>query len=233
MPEGNGLAGSRRGGAGSGTLWRRLRAWLGEQREEDQPASHLSAAEASRERAIEQLRARIRRERRFEPKPPPPRQRKQAQVRGYRFFTRILSQAVYRSAHPDPAGYNNVFRPQMTDVDLGREARAALAASRFIAPDHPEWDSVIRFPTDDEIQAFEAREKALAGVKTQKALYGGAGLVALELQDGALEVDALRYAGRGGWEGIPGIQPTVLPESVSDAELGAAINAALEKSRNA
>ncbi|WP_034492213.1 contact-dependent growth inhibition system immunity protein [Afifella pfennigii] len=187
----------------------------------------------SRERAIEQLRARIRRERRFEPKPPPPEEWQSADVTAYRFFTKVLSQAVYRSAHPDPKGYNRVHPAKMTDVDLGREARAALAASRFITPDHPEWDSLMRFGTDAELRAEEAREKTLAGVKTRKALYEGAGSVSLSLQDGRIELAPWRYAGRGGWEGIPGIQPTVLPESVSDAELGAAINAALEKSRNA
>ncbi|WP_169738512.1 contact-dependent growth inhibition system immunity protein [Afifella pfennigii] len=233
MPEGNGLAGSRRGAAGSGTLWRRLRAWLGERREEDQSASHLSAAEASRERAIEQIRARVLRERRFEDEPPPPVPHKEATILAYRAFTRILSHAVYGSAHADPRGYDERHPSKMLNADLGREARAALAASRFITPEHPEWERLMRFRTDEEFRAAEAREMAHAGVKTRKALYQGAGSVSLSLQDGRIELAPWRYAGRGAWEGIPGIQSTILPESVSDAELGAAINAALEKSRNA
>jgi len=121
----------------------------------------------------------------------------------------------------------------MTDLDMGREARAALRASRFITPDHPEWDRLIRFCSDDEIRADVARELAHARVRTQKALFEGSGSVSLTLQDGRISVDPWRYAGRGGWEGIPGIEPATLPESVSDEELGAAINAALAVSRSA
>jgi len=214
--------------AGLGFGWHALSHWL---------RARLGRPEApaltSRERAIEQLRARIRRERWFEPKPVPPKEWKSGGVTAYRFFTRIYSRAVYGSAHLDPKGYDRFHPPVMTNVDLGREARAALLASRFITPDHPEWDTAIRFPTDEEIRVREGKLKRRAGVSSRKALYAGAGFVSLSLQDRLIRIRPSRYAGRGGWEGIPGIEPTTLPESVSNEELGAAINVALELSRNA
>ncbi|WP_414831885.1 contact-dependent growth inhibition system immunity protein [Afifella sp. YEN Y35] len=187
----------------------------------------------NRERAIEQLRARILRERRFEPKPSPPKERKRAKIHAFLTHTLIFSQAVYSSVHADPDGYDKRFPPEMPAAEIGREAREALQASRFITPDHPEWERLIRFGSDEEIRADVAREMAHARVRTQKALFEGSGSVSLTLQDGRISVDPWRYAGRGTWEPVPGIKPTILPESVSDEDLGAAINAALEVSRNA
>jgi CDI immunity protein len=163
-------------------------------------------------------------------KPPP--ESKHAGVTAYRKFTEIYSQAVYRSAHYDPKGYKQYFPPEMTALDLGREARAALTASRFITPDHPEWESIMRFFTNAESKAWEETRKARAGVKTLKALFNGAGDVSLQLQDGQIEISPLRYRSQGHWEGIRGVEATVLPEDVTDEAFGAAILAALEVSRN-
>ncbi|MBK1622708.1 contact-dependent growth inhibition system immunity protein [Afifella marina] len=185
----------------------------------------------SHERAVLQLRARFSRDR--EPEPPPPKPRKQATVEAYRAFTRIYSHAVYGAAYPDPAGYDQIHTARMPDSDLGYEARSALRASRFVAPEHPDWDSVIRIPTDDELREEEERDKKRAGVRSLRALYAGAGSVSLQLRDGEITIEAERHRGHGHWEGIPGIKPTILPESVSDEVLGAAVNAALEVSRNA
>ncbi len=185
----------------------------------------------SHERAVAQLRARFLRERESEPSPPKP--HKQATVEAYRAFTRIYSHAVYGAAYPDPFGYDQIHAAQMPDGELGCEARSALLASRFVAPEHPDWDRVIRIPTDDELREEEERDRKRAGVRSLRALYAGAGSVSLRLQDGEITIEAERYRGRGHWEGIRGMEPTTLPESVSDEELGAAINAALQVSRNA
>lgn len=187
----------------------------------------------SRDRAIQQLRERIEREARSRPPPPPLTPRKHARIEAYRTFTRIFSQAVSSLAVADPKGVNAVFEPDMAAADLGREARAALAASRFIPPDHPEYHSLIRFPTEEETGALEARNRAVAGVKTRAALYKGAGYVALRMTEGVIEVVALRYRGRGHWEGIRGSTPQQLPETVTDDEFGAAILAAIDRSRRA
>ncbi|MFC3119353.1 contact-dependent growth inhibition system immunity protein [Jhaorihella thermophila] len=69
-------------------------------------------------------------------------------------------------------------------------------------------------------------------MKTNKALYNGVGSVAVTLRDGQIELRPLRYLGRGAWEGIRGHEPIRLPESVSDTELGDAVTAAIEISRN-
>lgn len=163
----------------------------------------------------------------------PPKESKNAQVKAYRKFTQINSQAVHGVAYGDPKGYEDYFPPEMSAHDIGREARKALLASRFITPDHPEWDAVMRFPTKEEIKASEEADKARAGVKTLKALFNGAGHVSLRLQDGQIEIRPSRYRGRGHWEGIRGHEDTVLAGNVSDEEFGGAILDALEVSRNA
>jgi len=184
----------------------------------------------------EELIERLRRNRELDARgvaPPPPPERKEALVQEFRAFTEIVSQAVYRNAFPDPKGYDRIHAPAMADAELGRETREALDASRFIPPEHPEWQSLIRTLTKEEERAWHARHKALAGVRSIKALYEGAGSVSVELEDGHIETVQRRNIGDAGWRENPGLKPTILPESVSDEELGAAINAALEVSRNA
>ncbi|GHE03645.1 hypothetical protein GCM10008024_27830 [Allgaiera indica] len=134
---------------------------------------------------------------------------------------------------PDPRGYHEYLSPDLTALEIGGHARAALLASRFIAPDHPEWDEVIRFPTKEEFKAWEEADKARAGVKTLKALFNGAGHVSLDLQEGEINLIPWRYRGRGHWEGIRDHEDTVLAEEVSDEALGKAILDALDISRSA
>lgn len=163
----------------------------------------------------------------------PPKERKSAYVTGYSKFTEIASQAVYGASYPDPKGYHQYLLSDLTALEIGGHARAALLASRFITPEHPEWDDVIRFPTKEEFNALEEADKARAGVKTLKALFNGAGHVSLKLQDGKITIKPTRYRGRGHWEGIRGHEDTVLPEDVSDETFGKAILDALDISRSA
>jgi CDI immunity protein len=173
------------------------------------------------EKAVKSMRPR-----KLKPAPPPP-ERKQATIYAFRRFTWILSHAVYGAAYGDPKGYDRFLPAEMSDEALGRAARAALSASRFITPDHPEWAELMRFPTKEEDKAEDDRLKAQAGVKTIKALYSGAASVRLRLQNGVIKINASRYRGSGHWEGIPGAEPVELPQLVSDAELGAAIREGL------
>ncbi|WP_421701911.1 contact-dependent growth inhibition system immunity protein [Aliiroseovarius sp.] len=163
----------------------------------------------------------------------PPKASKDAIINAHRAFTKIISFAVYRRGCPDPKGYHEYHGPNMNAEDIGREARAALMASRFITPDDPEWDAIMRWPTPEEIKALNEAEKARAGVKTLKALYNGAGSVTLTLQDAKIRLKPWRYRGRSSWEGIRGHEDTVLPEDVSDEAFGKAILDALDISRSA
>lgn len=184
------------------------------------------------EKALAQLKASNARQPK-PPAPPPPPERKVATVDAYRQFTQVYSHAVYGFAYGDPKGYTAFLDPEPTVEDLGRSVREALTASRYISPDHPEWDAVIRPPTADDIREREDELKHRAGVKTRKALYNGAGCVAITLQDGEIELRPLRYRGSGGWEGITGHETVRLPEAVPDVELGAAVAAVIEVSRSA
>jgi len=51
------------------------------------------------------------------------------------------------------------------------------------------------------------------------------------LRDGVIKLNAMDYDGPGAWEGIKSRPDTELPESISDADLGAAIRDELAKSR--
>ena len=163
---------------------------------------------------------------------PPPPVRKEADVTAYRKFTWIHSWAVYGDSLLDPDGYDRLHPADIDDAALGAASREALLASRYIAPDHPDWDRVDAFWNLEDGDKLEERLRAAAGVKTNSALYRGAGNVSLELSNGIIALRPLKYAGRGGFEGIRDLEPTKLPESISDEALGAAIRAAIEISRS-
>ena len=163
--------------------------------------------------------------------PPPPKERKAATVVAFRAFYWIHSWAVYRASLLDPDGIDADYPPDLGDSELGVAAREALLASRFIGPDHPDWDRVGAYYTREKDRELSKRFLTRAGVKTEATLYKGAANVALTLRDGTISLEPWKYEGRGGFGGIKGVEPTVLPEAISDEELGAAIRAAVEVSR--
>lgn len=163
----------------------------------------------------------------------PFKEKKKASVTAYRQLIDIASKAVYSVGIYDPKGYNQFHPAEMSAFDLGKEAHMALQASRFITDGHPDWHWYLNYPENNESQELEDLLKAQAGVKTRKALFNGAGYVALTLQDGEIKVMPWRYRGQGHWEGIRGLQATVLPQAASNAEFGAAIHTAIAVSRDA
>ncbi|MEH6721117.1 MAG: contact-dependent growth inhibition system immunity protein [Aurantimonas endophytica] len=165
------------------------------------------------------------------PASPPPPERKEAEVTAFRKLYRIHSWAVYRDSLLDPDGYDRIHSGDLDDHALGAAAREALVASRYVAPDHPDWDRVRAYWDLEKGDKLEEQLRAAAGVKTNSALYKGAGNVHLDLRGGTIAIDPMKYAGRGGFDGIRGLEPTKLPEAISDEALGAAIRAAIEISR--
>lgn len=105
--------------------------------------------------AKDEFAAKLRAELASRPAPPPPPKRKRATVEAYRHFTHIFSHAVYRATVGDPKGYTAFLDAEPAREVLGRAVHEALAASRFITPDHPEWDTVMRLPTEGEVRAQE------------------------------------------------------------------------------
>ena len=178
----------------------------------------------SMEKALKSLRPRIL------PRTPPAKSSKSTDVEVYRQFTRVISHATYRSSHHDPKGVEFFLPTEFSDRELGEKARAALTASRFLTPDHPEFDDVMRFLSKDEEQAYDKRLLDAAGVKTLKTLYKGARSVSLRLRDGVISIKSWKYRYAGHWEGIRGLEPITVPETVDDAKLGQAIRAGLAKS---
>ena len=164
------------------------------------------------------------------PRTPPAKPSKAAVIYAFRQFVYVSSQATYGAAYPDPKGVEYFLAADISDQGLGEKAHAALAASRFLTPDHPEFKDVMRFPTKEEDKADDEKLLQAAGVKTLQTLYKGAQNVSLKLRDGVISIKSWKYRYAGHWEGIRGLEPVIVPESVDDAEFGQAIRAGLAKS---
>ncbi|MGX1306353.1 hypothetical protein AB7M35_001073 [Amorphus suaedae] len=166
-----------------------------------------------------------------ESNPPPPEDRKEACVTAFKKFYQISSWAVYGALKLDPDGIDADHPADLNDPGLGAASREALLASRFISPDHPDWNRVRAFLSREYYDRQLERLKARAGVKTHGALYSGVGSVSLMLKDGSITLMPWKYVGRGGFEPLRGFEPVELPETVSDEELGATIRRLIGISR--
>ncbi len=154
-----------------------------------------------------------------------------AYLYAYRQVIHVGSQAVYSAAVSDPKGVEFFVVPDTPDEDLGAKVRAALAASRFIAPGHPEWKSVMRFPTDEESREFNRRVLAAAGVRTLKALRTGGRRVSLTLQDGVISIKPSEQRKQGNWGPLDPSLTVTVAEATPDKDLGQAVREGLARSR--
>jgi hypothetical protein len=184
---------------------------------------------------IEELGAKLRAEKAARPLPPPLPPRKSAALIGTRHFLHVMSHVCYSIATWDPDhGFEEYLSPDTPPQLVGAACRQALAASRFIPPDHPDFDRLIRFETKEESAKFVDLLKARAGVKTIKALYAGSGYIALSIEDGQnIEIRAARHRSRGNFDFGKDLPQIMVPESASDIELGTAVLKALADSRTA
>ena len=57
----------------------------------------------------------------------------------------------------DPDEIDVDYLVDLTDAQLGTLARDALLASRFIGPDHPDWDRVGAYLKQDKVERLEGR----------------------------------------------------------------------------
>jgi hypothetical protein len=170
-------------------------------------------------------------------RPPPPRlpPRKSAALIGTRHFLHVMSHVCYSIATWDPDhGFEEYLSPDAPPQPVGAACRQALTASRFIPPDHPDFDRLIRFETKEESAKWDELLKARAGVKTMKALYAGSGYIALSIEDGQnIEIKAARHRSRGNFDFSKDLPQVMVPEGASDIELGTAVLKALAESRAA
>jgi len=155
----------------------------------------------------------------------------EAFVTAFRKFYRVRSLAVFGASWTDPYGLDADYSVDLDDGELGKVARSTLRASRIVGPDHPDWERVRTYWTAETRRDLLQRLTARAGVKTQSALYDGAGQVDLGLRDKTITLRPWRYQGRGGFAPVRGVEPTELPETVSDEELGATIRHLVDVSR--
>ena len=155
---------------------------------------------------------------------------KEADVTWFRFFIWVEPRAVLNAgSKPDPDATQHFLPPDAEDVALGAAAHDALRQSRWIGLDHPDfWRVMQRKWTEDEYYGPLLKR---AGITTRRTLYRGARHVSMMLRDGIITLSAMDYDGPGAWEGIKSRPDTELPDSISDADLGAAIRVELAKSR--
>jgi len=158
---------------------------------------------------------------------------KEAGITRVRDFYDIHSYAVSGMTLLDPDGYRELLSIGMSDAELGTAAHTALAASRFLELNDPEWDRVKAHWNLEQAKKDEERLKARAGVKTRKALYKGAGRVILIQEDGQISIRPSRYGGGEDWYPVQAHEPANLPENVTDEELGAVIRRELDISTSA
>ena len=163
--------------------------------------------------------------------PPPPKPHPHATLASVRGILIANSLANYASIHPDPKGLKEEIPEPLRDLSLGLLARRALAASRYITPDHREFDDVIKFDREGKkLQAYDRELLEKFGLKTRKALYRNAAFVKLALRDGTIKVHTGLWGGIGKWY-LDKVPPDTYPDTIDDEEFGAILNRALEASR--
>ncbi len=159
----------------------------------------------------------------------PPERR--ASVFLFPWFYRVHSWAVYGMAGLDPERIDALLPTDLTAPELGAAAWVALRASRYLEDDAAVAAVRAYVATRPSKRIFEEMKKQ-AGVRSVKALFGGAGSVDLIWTKGTIELEPHRSLGGGRWMRFENREPIRFAETVSDAELGAALLAALQLSRN-
>jgi hypothetical protein len=145
--------------------------------------------------------------------PPDPSARRRW-VDGCRQVTDLISHAVPWLGWASPEGVEIFLSPGTPDADLGANVRSARAASRVVAPDHPEWDSAHAGALDRRSRPrMETRRLTTAGVE-RPTRSGRALSVTRTLRGGAISAAPWKPRARGRW-GV--LDPSPWPSSQAHA----------------
>jgi len=135
----------------------------------------------------------------------------------------------YRMTTGDYSQKNEFLSPDTSDETIGKHLREALDLSRFVHPDEDEELDLYLFD-HDRYKEWLADVNKTFGYKTKKALFHSMTMCHLSLYEGQITIEPWRQESLNGWdrEGLRGKEVTV-PETCTDAELGAAARLALSR----
>lgn len=133
-----------------------------------------------------------------------------------------MSQGMLDYAEPDAAPH--YLPPDIDDATLGRTLRIALAASKRVSVE--EFQKIFHSGVVQQLgKDREAWAMKQYGYKTKRAMYRKMNCCWISLVDGVIEVKPTHHKSADSYSGISNDGPEILhiPDSVADAELGAAL----------
>jgi hypothetical protein len=139
-------------------------------------------------------------------------------------FFRFITMSHGGMSYSEPSAPELFLPPDADDVTLGKTLRTALKASKQISGE--EFFKLFQSGVVQQLgKEREAWTMQHYGYKTKRALYRHMASCYIELIDGWLEINPSHSDQKGGFQGLSadGHENIRLPDSVSDAELGAAL----------
>ncbi|MCP1200869.1 contact-dependent growth inhibition system immunity protein [Notoacmeibacter sp. MSK16QG-6] len=158
--------------------------------------------------------------------------RREANVVQFRRFYRIYSCLVWGASIYDPDGYEQFPTIDIDDEKLGNAVREALAASRASLDDEL-WDRAYDYRRTGEFKKTDRTMLELAGVKSLRTLYRGAASVSVWHDQNSITILAWKNKGVESWGPVRNYERLELPDTITDAELGAAVREHLAISKSA
>lgn len=138
------------------------------------------------------------------------------------FELRTMSQGML--SYAEPSVLPHYLPPDVDDATLGRTLRIALAASKQVSVE--EFQKIFQ---SGVVQQLGKDRAALAmkqyGYKTKRAMYRQMDCCWISVADGQIEIAPAHHKSLDGYTAnkIDGPFPLYVAETVSDAELGAAL----------
>lgn len=138
-----------------------------------------------------------------------------------------FSQGMLDYAEPDvPPHY---LTPDMDNARLGHTLRLALAASKKVSTEEFQkifHSGVIQSLNKDRV----ARVMKQYGYKTKRAMYSNLGNCSISIADNQIKIQPMHHKSLDGYSAMTdGPQPLYIPETATDAELGAALRESFKR----
>ena len=145
-------------------------------------------------------------------------------------FVWIGGRSGYRQGLHDPSAYQTHFSWPSTDDEIGGHLKKALATSRWIQPTaDPAFFQMTKEPATYD--AWVAGLMSAYGYTAKRSMFKQMALVKVESSGGQIVLAPMVHEKLEAWgrERGDGIEDVVVPESVDEATLGAAVRLALTR----
>jgi hypothetical protein len=144
-------------------------------------------------------------------------------------FTCMSSLSGYRFAHSDPKGLELYLDPQVDDWAVGAALLDTLGRSRFVRPD--EAPEVFDHAVQNRAYKQWLRDVLKRyGYKSAKQAFKGAANCIVEMTGGQIEMFPLHLEGFEGGDALEKDQHVFVSPTASEAQIGAALRLALDRS---